>query len=75
MSMEYAVLDKSGKCINRIMLEEGSTWTPPDGCKAVKDPEKKHAIHFEPAPVPTPEQKLLMSGLTVDELKELLGLS
>lgn len=29
----------------------------------------------EPAPVLTPAEKLAASGLTVDELKELLGLS
>jgi hypothetical protein len=71
MVMQYAILDSSGRCINRILWDGVSDWQPPEGCTAVLDPDNLHPICQEPQPEPdadplatlTPEQKAALLAL------------
>lgn len=42
--MEYAILDTTGRCINRMLWDGETEWQPPEGCTAVSDPEGSHQI-------------------------------
>ena len=77
--MDYAILDSNGICINHICWDGKSNWKPPAGCTAVPDPKRKYQIIVpvaEQAAIPeqSAAEKLAASGLTVEELKVLLGL-
>ena len=77
--MIYAILDSEGKCINRTIWDGVSDWQPPEGCTAVADPDGLYQIYVDPSlestqEPPTAQQKLEAAGLTVEELKDLLGL-
>jgi hypothetical protein len=86
----YAIIDSTNTVINVVVWDGKPPWTPPDGCIAVAiakgssagigwtyiDGEFVAPPQPEPEPVVelTPAEKLAASGLTVDDLKELLGL-
>lgn len=50
MTMQYAILNAAGHCINRILWDGISDWQPPEGCTAVPDPDSIHSIYTEPQP-------------------------
>jgi hypothetical protein len=77
--MNYAILDSNGVCINHILWDGKTKWKPPEGCTAVPDPNQQHKIVSTTVEAistaePTAAEKLASSGLTTDELKELLGI-
>lgn len=76
--MIYAVFNSEGKCINRTVWDGQAKWQPPQGCTAIPDPDGNHTLTSDqPVSSPaalTPEQKLEAAGLTVAELRTLLGL-
>jgi len=41
--MRYAVLNAEGKCINRVIWDGVTPWSPPEGCQAVPDPDNKYS--------------------------------
>ena len=43
----YAVLNAQGVCINRIVWDGVSDWSPPDGCTAVADPDCLYPLFVE----------------------------
>lgn len=70
MTMQYAILNADGQCINRILWDGESDWQPPEGCTAVADPDNLHPIYQEPQPEPedplanlTDEQKAAILAL------------
>lgn len=71
MSIQYAIINAEGQCINRILWDGESNWQPPEGCTAVADPDNLHPIYVEPqAEVPkdplaslTPEQKAALVAI------------
>jgi hypothetical protein len=71
VTMNYAILNDQGQCINRILWDGESDWQPPAGCTAVPDPDNLHSIHQEPQPEPdvdplaslTDEQKAALVAL------------
>ena len=75
--MNYAILNADGVCINRILWDGNNDWQPSEGCTAVPDPDNTYSVvsEAEAAPVLTTEQKLEAAGLTVEELRELFGLT
>lgn len=86
----YAIINSTNTVINVVVWDGKPPWTPPSGCIAVAIPKSSSAgigwtyangefiapLQHEPEPVVelTPAEKLAKSGLTVAELKELLGL-
>ena len=80
---------KDGVVVNVVVVEEGAHWAPPKGCVLgpaggnmgdlfdgtaySRPPEPPEPTPFT-SPSRTAEQKLLAAGLTVDELKTLLGI-
>lgn len=44
MTMEYAVLDPDGKCVNRIVWDGKTPWQAPEGCSAVPDPDRNYPL-------------------------------
>ena len=78
--MIYAILDADGNCINRTVWDGHTDWQPPEGCTAVPDPNRKYQIVTVAPdntvfPELTASEKLAASGLSVEDLKNLLGLS
>lgn len=78
--MIYAILDADGNCINRTVWDGQTDWQPPEGCTAVPDPNGTFVLTTNQDNLLAPEsvsvqQKLEAAGLTVDELKQLLGLT
>lgn len=45
MTMQYAILNADGQCINRILWDGESDWQPPEGCTAVADPNNEYPIY------------------------------
>jgi hypothetical protein len=71
MTTQYAILDNTGRCINRVMWDGESDWQPPEGCTAVADPDNLHPIHAEPQPEPAAD---LLATLTEEQKAALLAL-
>lgn len=46
-SIEYAILNADGVCINRCLWDGVTEWQPPEGCTAVADPEHLYPIVAE----------------------------
>jgi hypothetical protein len=46
--MQYAVLNAEGKCINRILWDGITPWSPPKGCQAIADPDNKYSSLPDP---------------------------
>ena len=67
--MQYAILDSTGRCINRCLWDGISDWQPPEGCTAVPDPDNLHQIYVEPQPEPDP-----LATLTDEQKAALLAL-
>lgn len=45
----YAILDAQNRCINRVIWDGVSDWTPPANCLAVPDPGcKRELVLAEP---------------------------
>lgn len=71
MTMQYAILNAEGICINRILWDGESDWQPPKGCTVIADPDNLHPIYVEPQPEApkdplaslTPEQKAALVAL------------
>jgi hypothetical protein len=40
--MRYAILNAEGQCVNRILWDGISPWNPPEGCRAVPDPDNSY---------------------------------
>jgi len=40
----YAIIDANGVCVNRIIWDGNTEWTPPDGCIAIPDPSEIYTI-------------------------------
>ena len=86
----YAIIDAATIVINVVIWDGKPPWAPPQDCMAVAIPKGNSAgigwtyangqfiAPPQPEPKPTveltPAEKLAKSGLTVVELKELLGL-
>jgi hypothetical protein len=70
MTMQYAILNAEGQCINRILWDGKSDWQPPEGCTAVPDPESTYSI---PVPEPQPPADPLAS-LTDEQKAALIAL-
>ena len=86
----YAIIDATTLVINIVIWDGLPPWTPPKNCIAVAIPTGSNAgigwtyangqfiAPPQPDPEPvvelTPAEKLAASGLTVAELKELLGI-
>jgi hypothetical protein len=86
----YAIIDATNTVINVVVWDGKPPWAPPQDCIAVAIPKDSSAgigwtyangefiAPPQPEPEPvielTPAEKLAASGLTVAELKELLGL-
>lgn len=71
--MTYAVLNEEGKCINRVVWDGKSPWSPPEGCTAVYDPDNQYPIYIEPQPEPeTPVDPL--ASLTQEQKEALINL-
>ena len=86
----YAIIDATNTVINAVVWDGKPPWAPPENCIAVAIPKDSSAGigwtyvngQFIAPPQPEPEpvvelttaEKLAASGLTVAELKELLGL-
>ena len=62
VTMQYAVLNADGVCINRILWDGVADWQPPDGCTAVADPDNLHPIYVEPHPEPDPDPLALLQS-------------
>jgi hypothetical protein len=71
MVMQYAILDSTGRCVNRVLWDGISDWQPPDGCIAVADPENLHPIYVEPQPEPETDP---LATLTDEQKAALLAL-
>lgn len=48
VTMNYAILNAQGQCINRVLWDGESDWQPPEGCTAVADPDNLYPIYQEP---------------------------
>jgi hypothetical protein len=86
----YAIIDATNTAINVVVWDGKPPWAPPNGCIAVAIAKGSSAgigwtyangqfiAPPQPDPEPvvelTPAEKLAASGLTVAELKELLGI-
>lgn len=72
--MTYAVINSDGKCINRVVWDGQTPWSPPEGCTAVYDPDNNYPIYIPPAPPepPAPEDPLL--SLTQEQKEALIKL-
>jgi hypothetical protein len=86
----YAIIDATNTVINTVVWDGKPPWAPPQDCTAVAIAKGSNAGigwtyvdgEFIAPPQPEPEpvveltaaEKLAQSGLTVAELKELLGL-
>jgi len=42
--MQYAVLNAEGQCVNRVLWDGIAPWSPPEGCRAVPDPENNYPL-------------------------------
>lgn len=71
MTIQYAILNAEGQCINRILWDGESDWQPPEGCTAVADPDNLHPIYQEPQSE-TPTDLLL--NLTDEQKAAILAL-
>jgi hypothetical protein len=69
--MIYAILDSSGRCINRVLWDGESDWQPPEGCTALPDPDNLHPIYMEPRPQAELDP---LATLTADQRAALLAL-
>jgi hypothetical protein len=85
----YAIIDSTNTVSNVVVWDGKPPWTPPQDCAAVAIPKGSAGIGWtyvdgefiappQPDPEPvvelTPAEKLAAPGLTVAELKELLGI-
>ncbi len=71
MTMQYAILNAEGRCINRILWDGESDWQPPEGCTAVADPDNLHPIYQEPQPETPPDP---LANLTEEQKAALVAL-
>jgi hypothetical protein len=71
MTMQYAILNAQGKCINRILWDGESDWQPPEGCTAVADPDNALPIYQEPRPEPPADP---LANLTEEQTAALIAL-
>lgn len=73
--MMYAIFNAKGVCVNRILWDGENNWQPPEGHTAVADPGNVYPVYQKPVPVSTEtlEQKLERIGLSVNDLRTLLG--
>lgn len=71
MTMQYAILNAEGQCVNRIIWDGKSDWQPPKGCTAVADPDNLHPIYQEPQPEAPVD---LLASLTEEQKAALLAL-
>lgn len=47
MVRAFAVIDGSGRCINRVIWDGVSDWQPPEGCTAVPDNEGLYLLETQ----------------------------
>lgn len=79
----YAVIEnQSGMCVNSVLWDGKSTWTPPAGCSAIIDDSRQIDDQTPPPTqdeldkqdkIQSIETKLAAIGLTDDEVKILTG--
>jgi hypothetical protein len=70
VTMQYAIFNAEGQCINRILWDGESDWQPPEGCTAVPDPDNLHPIYQEPQAEPIDP----LTSLTKEQKAALLAL-
>jgi hypothetical protein len=70
----YAILNNEGRCINRVLWDGESNWTPPKDCTAIKDPDNLYPIVILSPEITTVEENIdvvnttdvTQSGVTPD---------
>lgn len=67
----YAVLNAEGECINRVIWDGETPWTPPDGCIAVADPDNLHPIKVVDVPSESADP---LASLTDQQKQALIAL-
>lgn len=67
----YAILNAEGECINRVVWDGETPWSPPDGCTAIADPNNLHPIKIEQVAVENPDP---LANLTEEQKQALIAL-
>lgn len=72
--MIYAVLDSTGKCVNRIVWDGSGGWQPPEGCTAIPDDEGIYQIELPPIQEQQIDPVEILGNLTVEQRAALLAI-
>lgn len=67
----YAIINSSGECINRVIWDGKTPWSPPENCTAVPDPDNLYPIKIEEVPDQEPDP---LANLTEEQKQALIAL-